>query len=67
MAATEMLESLRDRWSEFFGSLRTQISAAFAMGLPVDEARASGEPGGVSKATTNWGRGGQPPAIRRVD
>ena len=32
--------SLRNRWSEFFGSLRTQISAAFAVGLPADDARA---------------------------
>ena len=37
--------SLRSRWSEFFGSLRTQISAAFAIGLPADDARASVEPG----------------------
>jgi hypothetical protein len=34
----------RNWLSEFFGSLRTQISAAFAVGLPVDDARASGEP-----------------------
>ena len=37
--------SLRNRWSDFFGSLRTQISAAFAVGLPADDARASVEPG----------------------
>lgn len=37
--------SLRNRWSEFFGSLRTQISAAFAVGLPADDARAAVEPG----------------------
>ena len=30
--------SLRNRWSDFFGSLRTQISAAFAVGLPADDA-----------------------------
>lgn len=29
----------------FFGSLRTPISAAFAVGLPADDARASVEPG----------------------
>ncbi len=45
MSSREALESLRNRWSEFFGSLRTQIGAAFAVGLPVDEARSSGEPG----------------------
>ncbi len=37
--------SLRNRWSEFFGSLRTQISAAFAVGLPADDARAPVESG----------------------
>lgn len=35
----------RNWLSEFFGSLRTQISAAFAVGLPADDARASVEPG----------------------
>ncbi|GMU45055.1 MAG: hypothetical protein AMXMBFR25_30410 [Lysobacterales bacterium] len=37
--------SLRNRWSEFFGTLRTRISAAFAVGLPADDARAAVEPG----------------------
>ena len=37
--------SLRNRWSEFFGSLCTQISAAFAVGFPADDARAPVEPG----------------------
>jgi hypothetical protein len=36
----------RNWLSEFFGSLRTQISAAFAVGLPEDDAGASVEPGG---------------------
>jgi hypothetical protein len=31
--------------SEFFDSLRTQVSAAFAVGLPTDDACASVEPG----------------------
>jgi hypothetical protein len=34
----------RNWLSEFFGSLRTQISAAFAVGLPADDARASAGP-----------------------
>jgi hypothetical protein len=34
----------RDWLSEFFGSLRTQIGAAFAVGLSTDDARASVEP-----------------------
>jgi hypothetical protein len=34
----------RNRWSELFGSLRTQIRAALAVGLPADEARRSGDP-----------------------
>jgi hypothetical protein len=37
--------SFRNRWSDFFGSLRTQISAAFAVGLPADDAPAYVEPG----------------------
>lgn len=41
--------SLRNRWSEFFGSLRTQISAAFAVGLPADDARALVEPGELAE------------------
>lgn len=35
----------RNCLSEFFDSLRTKISAAFAVGLPADDARASVEPG----------------------
>ncbi len=35
----------RNWLSEFFGSLRTQISAAFAVGLPADDARAPVESG----------------------
>ena len=35
----------RNWLSEFFDSLRTKISAAFAVGLPADDARASVEPG----------------------
>jgi hypothetical protein len=35
--------SLRNRWSEFFGSLRMQLGAAFAVGLPADDAARSGD------------------------
>jgi hypothetical protein len=49
--------SLRNRWSEFFGSLRTQISAAFAVGLPADEARASGEPDAGQEGDDGLGSG----------
>lgn len=57
MSTREMLESLRNRWSEFFGSLRTQISAAIAVGLPVDEARASDESGAGQESDDGLGRG----------
>ena len=49
--------SLRNRWSEFFGSLRTQISAAFAVGLPADEARQPGEPGAGQEGDDGLGPG----------
>ena len=47
--------SLRNRWSEFFGSLRTQISAAFAVGLPADDARAPVEPGASQEGDDGLG------------
>jgi hypothetical protein len=58
MSTREMLESLRNRWSEFFGSLRTQMCAAFAVGLPVDEAREEGESGAGQEGDDGpgWGR-----------
>lgn len=37
--------SLRSRWSEFLGSLRTQLGAALAVGLPADEAARPGNLG----------------------
>lgn len=43
MAADD--QSPRHWFSDFFESLRTQISAAFAVGLPTDDARASVAPG----------------------
>jgi len=43
--------------SEFFGSLRTQISAAFTVGLPLDDARASGEPGAGQDGDDELGPG----------
>jgi len=42
---SELGRSLRNRWSDFVGSLRTQISAVFAVGLPADDACASAELG----------------------
>lgn len=48
MAADNRL--FRNRWFEFFGSLRMQICAAIAVGLPADEARLSGEPGAGQEA-----------------
>ena len=47
--------SLRNRWSEFFGSLRTQISAAFAVGLPADDARAPVESGAGQESDDELG------------
>jgi len=43
MAATN--RSFRNPWSEFIGSLRAQLGAAFAVGLPVDPVARSGDQG----------------------
>lgn len=37
--------SLRSRWSEFLGSLRTQLGAALAVALPADEGARPGDVG----------------------
>lgn len=37
------IRSILNRWSEFFGSLRTQVLAALAVGLPAADARQLGE------------------------
>lgn len=37
--------TLRSRWSDFLDSLRTQVSAACAVGLPAEDAYERVEPG----------------------
>ncbi len=48
--------SLRSRWSEFLGSLRTQLRAALAVGLPADEAARPGDLGADEDVEAGVGR-----------
>lgn len=58
--------SLSSRWSEFLGSLRTQLGAALVVGLPGDEAARPGNLGadeegeaGVAHTRSGVGNGGR--------
>jgi hypothetical protein len=68
MAADD--QSPRHWFSDFFESLRTQISAAFAVGLPTDAAGACVEPGAGQDSGYGLGLGrsaADDPALRFGD
>jgi len=46
-------DRFRSSWSDFIGSLRTQIRVALAVGVSADEARRSGDAGAAARRYTD--------------